>query len=103
MKVEDLPKALDPSVWPMRVKVREFIHYSRKSTGQQNGAARKQEQGGRTGAPDQHSGHVPDDQSNEGVGHVGNQGERGELPGLLAPNKYALPEDNVPGGVIPVV
>ena len=27
VKAEDLEKALDPSVWPMRVKVREFIHY----------------------------------------------------------------------------
>ena len=26
----DLTKALDPSIWPMRVKVREFIHYSNK-------------------------------------------------------------------------
>ena len=27
----DLQKALDPSIWPLRVKVREFIHYARKS------------------------------------------------------------------------
>jgi len=27
VKAEDLNKALDPSVWPLRVKVREFIHY----------------------------------------------------------------------------
>ena len=24
-------KALDPSIWPMRVKVREYIYYSRKN------------------------------------------------------------------------
>lgn len=27
VKAEDLEKAMNPSVWPMRVKVREFIHY----------------------------------------------------------------------------
>ena len=26
VKAEDLHIALDPSVWPLRVKVREFIH-----------------------------------------------------------------------------
>ena len=26
----DLNKALDPSIWPLRVRVREFIHYSNK-------------------------------------------------------------------------
>ena len=40
VKAEDLQKALDPSVWPMRVKVREFIHYSRKpGTGNNQGRA----------------------------------------------------------------
>ena len=28
----DLSKALDPSVWPLRVKVREFIHYKVRRT-----------------------------------------------------------------------
>ena len=27
----DLQKALDPSIWPLRVKVREFVHYSKKN------------------------------------------------------------------------
>ena len=30
VKAEDLSKALDPSVWPLRVKVREFIHYKKR-------------------------------------------------------------------------
>lgn len=30
MKAEDLSKALDPCVWPLRVKVREFIHYKKR-------------------------------------------------------------------------
>ena len=27
---EDLEKALDPTVWPLRVRVREFIHYQKR-------------------------------------------------------------------------
>ena len=27
----DLVKALDPSIWPMRVKVREYVYYSNRS------------------------------------------------------------------------
>ena len=34
VKAEDLQKALDPAIWPLRVKVREFIHYSRRSAAQ---------------------------------------------------------------------
>ena len=26
----DIQKALDPSIWPLRVRVREFVHYSNK-------------------------------------------------------------------------
>ena len=37
VKAEDLEKALDPSVWPMRVKVREYIYYSRKAPSRQDG------------------------------------------------------------------
>ena len=27
----DLQKALDPSIWPLRVKVREFVHYAKRN------------------------------------------------------------------------
>ena len=30
VKAEDLQKALNPDIWPMRVKVREYIYYARK-------------------------------------------------------------------------
>ena len=30
VSVKDLEKALDPSIWPLRVRVREYIHYSNK-------------------------------------------------------------------------
>ena len=33
----DLQKALDPKIWPLRVRVREYIYYPRKK--QQNGQA----------------------------------------------------------------
>ena len=32
VRAEDLQKALDPAVWPLRVKVREYIYYPRKKT-----------------------------------------------------------------------
>ena len=35
---EDLEKALDPTVWPLRVRVREFIHY-RKRYSDRNGTS----------------------------------------------------------------
>ena len=84
VKAEDLQRALDPSVWPLRVKVREFIHYSRKPvTGgaQRHGQAR-------------HHQDVPAGR------HRGQQAgeQRGEHPQFLAPNRYSLPGDNVPGG-----
>ena len=34
----DLQKALDPAIWPLRVKVREFIHYAKKTPRQQTGS-----------------------------------------------------------------
>ena len=40
LKAEDLQKALDPCFWPMRVKVREYIHYSRNPRQQRAGGAR---------------------------------------------------------------
>ena len=36
----DLQKALDPSIWPIRVKVREFIHYASKNSRLQKGDRR---------------------------------------------------------------
>ena len=32
VKAEDLQKALNPAIWPMRVKVREYVYYSKKNT-----------------------------------------------------------------------
>ena len=34
MKAEDLEKALNPTVWPLRVKVREFIYDRSRDKGQ---------------------------------------------------------------------
>ena len=96
VKAEDLQKALDPSVWPLRVKVREFIHYSRKfSAGNKPRNGGHDRQGG-----GQHGGAA--------VREVYQQGhqvgvERGQHPQLLAPNRYALPGDGVPGGHLQAV
>ena len=32
MHDEDLPKALEPSIWPLRVKVRQYIYFAKKKT-----------------------------------------------------------------------
>ena len=47
VKAQDLEKALEPSVWPMRVKVREWIHYparrKQQDAGNRFGQARKED------------------------------------------------------------
>ena len=43
----DLAKALDPSIWPLRVRVREYIYYSnkpKKQQDQQTSVPRQQQQ-----------------------------------------------------------
>ena len=42
VKAEDLQKALDPAVWPLRVKVREFIHYRRRQPAAGQSTSRQQ-------------------------------------------------------------
>ena len=69
VKAEDLQKALDPSIWPMRVKVREYIYYTRKSPN--NGGQQGQSRG-------QYGGHFGP-QGGQGVGQYhGPQGGQGE-------------------------
>ena len=63
MKAEDLQKALDPSVWPMRVKVREYIYYAKRHPKQDGGAAgATRQQGGPGGGAQQHG-------AEQAVGH----------------------------------
>ena len=114
IKAEDLSKALDPAVWPMRVKVREFIHYSKKnarananSGSNQSGTgsgdrhwAGNGNGGGPPAGPGAHVGGVghPGPAASHGA-HVGVVGQPGyEEQAFLAPNRYALHDDNVPGG-----
>jgi hypothetical protein len=66
VKAEDLPKVLDPAVWPLRVKVREWIYFSRKST-KQEGAA---------GAPAQQRGQA-------GHHHAGDQAPKAKVPEIV--------------------
>ena len=77
VKAEDLQKALDPSIWPMRVKVREYIYYARKpGHGSQQGLGGGQygrhheAQGGQGGGQGQYQ--VPHGPSaGQGVGGYG--------------------------------
>ena len=93
VKAEDLQKALDPSVWPMRVKVREYIYYSKKSAGQAGGVY--QQQGGHTGQMHGYGRgqHVP--------GGVRVRGEQvlGEVEGQLVPGEVEGHQVHGGGGV----
>ena len=116
VKAEDLQKALNPSIWPLRVKVREFIHYSRRPAavgsvgrGPRHQGQVYQPQQGYTGPVYQHGqghhrqqgqGHEHERENHHQAGVIGVGGTPGQF---LAPNRYALPEDNVPGGTVPVV
>ena len=102
VKAEDLQKALDPSVWPLRVKVREFIHYSRKSTANHlrntAGSSDRQVAGQGQHGVQAHAG----DQAQQTEVVVGGE-LRGHNSHFLAPNRYALPGDGVPGGHVQAV
>ena len=102
VKAEDLQKSLDPSVWPLRVKVREFIHYSRKSTAnhlRNTGGA----SGGQVAGQGQQGAHT-DAHGQAQQRDVAQGGElRGHNSHFLAPNKFAMPGDGVPGGPVHVV
>ena len=89
VRAEDLQRALDPSVWPLRAKVREFIHYARKyprQTRDHEGQAVAGSHG-----EEGHQGRKNQVQAN----HVQGPVQQGELP--LAPNRYALLGEDVPG------
>ena len=92
VKAEDLQKALDPSVWPLRVKVREFIHYARRNPRQQRDQqGQQQQQGEGPGHQNRH-----DQGQGRGAQHTGSHRQQGEL--AVATNRYALPGEGVPGG-----
>ena len=107
IKAEDLEVALDPGVWPLRVKVREFVHYSRRtgmSNNQRAGGGRNG-QGVQHGQPHHSQGSgvpgegVPGTQHRHGHGQgQDSRVSRGFTPNFLAPNRYALPGQGVPGG-----
>ena len=81
VKAEDLQKALNPAIWPMRVKVREYIYYSSKGQ-----SKRKNE--------DQNGQISQGGSSNTGVQGDQVQEQRG-LP--LVPNRYNALNDNASG------
>ena len=45
----DLQKALDPAIWPLRVKVREFVHYAKRNPRPRPGSGGEQGVGGGDG------------------------------------------------------
>ena len=82
VKAEDLQRALDPAIWPMRVKVREYIYYARKPQ-QQGGQGQAHNQGGQ--------GHVHHQGDQPG------QGGRSEAQGQWSYDGYGSGLNRQPG------
>lgn len=103
VRAEDLQKALDPAIWPMRVKVREFIHYRRNIGAENQGGQFRHRGQQRQEQPLQGHGDVASRDSGH-HGQVNNSGQEQHSQGYvsLAPNPYAMPDDNVPGGPLQV-
>ena len=106
VKAEDLQKALNPAIWPLRVKVREYIYYSKRNlrqgegNGQQTGSGRGGPAHQGQGAPAHQGQGAPAHQEQAGPAQqvqANSQGERGQLPGHLGGNMYAALADNVEG------
>ena len=81
VKAEDLQKAFDPSIWPLRVKVREFIYYSKKSTRPSPGGyvgEQPRGQAGRHQGQQGHTGHHNGQQFGVRNSWQGGQGQGGQ-------------------------
>ena len=93
VRAEDLNLALDPSVWPLRVKVREFIHYSKKNSrqGDYHGAREQQGQAGSGGGSQPSHGHG----QARGQYNIQHQPAQKTVPNIVTPNMYdALQDDD---------
>ena len=66
----DLQKALNPSIWPMRVKVREYIYYPKK---QQKNGSQTQNDERKSTAPAQNDEQILQEQTTPGGLQVSNQ------------------------------
>ena len=78
VQASDLSKALNPEIWPLRVKAREYIHYARK----------KQPRKPQNGQADQPS-QVGHGQARKD--HVGLGGQPAVQPGQGAPQNQLYP------------
>ena len=47
IKAEDLTKALSADVWPLRIRVREWVHYSNRRSSREGGGGKFGAKGGR--------------------------------------------------------
>ena len=81
VKAEDLQKALNPAIWPLRVKVREYVYYSNKKQEKKNS--------------DQNVANAGPNSDNENSGSSVGSGQSMDQGGLLAvQNRYdALDRD----------
>ena len=72
VKAQDLQKALNPAIWPMRVKVREYIYYKRKPDSDRGSGA-----AGRVGGQQQHAEGRRDQHQDGAAGGGDSQGAGG--------------------------
>ena len=81
VKAEDLQKALNPAIWPLRVKVREYVYYSNKKQEKKNS--------------DQNVANAGPNSDNQNSGSSVGSGQSMDQGGLLAvQNRYdALDRD----------
>ena len=83
VKSEDLQKALNPNIWPIRVKVREYIYYSKRPQHAQRQGGQGQRQPGHGG----HGGGNGGPGTNGGQGSYGGYGDQG-VGGYSAPGGH---------------
>ena len=83
VKAEQLSIALDPTVWPLRVKVREYVYFSKRNPRQE----RHDGQAGRSGQTV--GGYAGQRQHGQQALHGGQQTEQEGLS--LIQNRYDLP------------
>ena len=84
VKAEDLQKVLDPAIWPLRVKVREFIHFSSK-----NGPNSKKDNNDKQKISDEGQPMCSSEKSEK----VGQNKEQSGI--TVVSNQYAVLNDNV--------
>ena len=87
IKAEDLQKALNPDIWPMRVKVREWIHYPSRRQGRVGGAEGAAH-GGQFGQGRHMQRPTAAAGASGGAEAAAQQQQQQQIPGLVLQNRF---------------